>query len=575
MEKRFLLALVLCFLILMVYQSYMEKQQQRWKAQKEASEPEAQEEAATVAEPASEPGIGVSEEVLRETADRGASRLESFPGVPCQETVTVDTLLFQAIFCSESGRPMSWRLKRFYANKPCECGLLGLSGSGEETSKELGTGRDMWVERIHAMGPDEYPLGLEISTGEKRRWPLRERLVPDRSRLDLHAGDPPGRVSFVGQDARGREIRRTYTFHPDRYLVDLDIEMQASDPAIQQAGLGLKLTERIQEGAESRYTFAGFMGFVNGRLEKEKKLGSDDPRYYVGQISWAGFSDKYFLNSLVPVGNPVSSMNLVQLNPEPGEERRLFVSRLIYNIQPHVEAGRARFSYSLYVGPKDLDVLKASGHSLERSIDLGWFGFIAQPLLVVLKFFHRYTQNYGIAIILLTIIIKILFHPLTRRQYESMRELQKLQPKMQAIREKFKNDKEKMNKEVMDLYRTHKINPLGGCWPLLLQIPVFFALYKALLNSIELRHAPFAFWIQDLSEKDPCYITPIIMGLTMFLQQRMTPAAGDPSQQKMMMFMPVIFTFLFLNFPSGLVLYWLVNNVLTIGQQYISQKRQH
>jgi len=195
-------------------------------------------------------------------------------------------------------------------------------------------------------------------------------------------------------------------------------------------------------------------------------------------------------------------------------------------------------------------------------------------LLVVLKFFYQYTGNYGVAIIILTILIKILFHPLTRKQYESMREMQKIQPKMQAIREKFKNDKERMNREVMDLYRTHKINPLGGCWPMLLQIPVFFALYKALLNSIELRHAPFMLWIQDLSEKDPCYVTPIIMGVTMFLQQKMTPAAGDPNQQKMMMFMPIIFTFLFLSFPSGLVLYWLVNNILTIGQQFVSQRRQ-
>ena len=252
----------------------------------------------------------------------------------------------------------------------------------------------------------------------------------------------------------------------------------------------------------------------------------------------------------------------------------LLVSRLIYNIQEHLQGDRARFAYSLYIGPKDMDVLKRTGHFLEKSIDLGWFGFIAKPLLVILKFFYKYTHNYGIAIIILTILIKVLFHPLTKKQYESMRHMQKIQPKMKEIREKFKDDKERMNKEVMDLYRTHKINPLGGCWPMLLQIPVFFALYRALLSSIEMRHAPFAFWIQDLSAKDPCYITPIIMGATMFLQQKMTPAAGDPNQQKMMMFMPLIFMFMFMNFPSGLVLYWLVNNVLTIGQQFVSQKRQ-
>jgi YidC/Oxa1 family membrane protein insertase len=493
--------------------------------------------------------------------------------VACEEVI-VDTPLYQAIFCSRNGRPMHWRLKGYQLHKPCRCPVpIPIVGQGGH-EQAFESGEETWVERIHAQGPAEYPLALEITTGSDKRMLIHEELAPDRSHLELLKGDGPERITFLGTDSRGRQVKRVYTFSPDTYQVGLVVEVRGLEPALQQAGVGMRLNERIPEEAKSRYTFSGFMGFINDRLEKEKELKAGEARYYSGNVAWQGFSDKYFLTGLLPVENPVSSVSLAQLHGAGAGDQGLFVSRLIYNIQDHLQGDVARFTYSLYIGPKDLDVLRETGHFLEKSIDLGWFGFIAKPLLVVLKFFYRYTHNYGVAIIILTILIKILFHPLTRKQYESMREMQKIQPKMQAIREKFKNDKERMNREVMDLYRTHKINPLGGCWPMLLQIPVFFALYKALLNSIELRHAPFMLWIQDLSEKDPCYVTPIIMGLTMFLQQKMTPAAGDPNQQRIMMFMPIIFTFLFLSFPSGLVLYWLVNNVLTIGQQFVSQRRQ-
>jgi YidC/Oxa1 family membrane protein insertase len=167
----------------------------------------------------------------------------------------------------------------------------------------------------------------------------------------------------------------------------------------------------------------------------------------------------------------------------------------------------------------------------------------------------------------------VIFWPLGNKSYESMKKMQKLQPKMKELQEKYKTDRQKLSQETMALYRTHKINPMSGCLPMLIQIPVFFGLYKTLLYAIELRHSPFYWWIQDLSEKDPYYITPIIMGGTMWLQQKMTPVGGDPMQQKIMLWMPVIFTFLFLNFPSGLVIYWLFNNIISIGQQYYINKR--
>jgi YidC/Oxa1 family membrane protein insertase len=573
MEKRLLLSMVLCLLILLVYQSYVERQNKRWKAaHSEVVEGEGLHEA-----PADDParldpeGVDALQAPAEGLQEEEEGLGHASQDVRCEEVV-VDTPLYQAVFCSSNGRPMRWTLKNYQLYKPCECPVPGLRKVGPRDASN--GGGPAWVERVHVQGPEEYPLALEISTGRDKRIPIREALEPDRFRLDLNKGEQPARITFSGTDARGREVERVYTFAPDTYLVGLQVAIAGLEPALQQAGLAMRLTERIPEESRNRYTFSGFMAFIDESLEKEKELDAGEPLYFNGNVHWQGFSDKYFLTSLLPVDNPVSSVNLEQLRSADGQSPGLFISRLIYNIQPHLQGDTARFAYSLYIGPKDLDVLRDTGHFLEKSIDLGWFGFIAKPLLVVLKFFYRYTHNYGIAIIILTILIKILFHPLTRKQMESMRQMQKLQPKMQAIREKFKDDKERLNREVMDLYRTHKINPLGGCWPMLLQIPVFFALYKALLNSIELRHAPFMFWIQDLSEKDPCYITPIIMGATMFLQQKMTPVAGDPNQQKMMMFMPLIFTFMFLNFPSGLVLYWLVNNVLTIGQQFVSQRRQ-
>ena len=282
----------------------------------------------------------------------------------------------------------------------------------------------------------------------------------------------------------------------------------------------------------------------------------------------------YFLSAVLPgETNNVTVKGLLQKTvyrtaveePEnllaPGQEKELTVS--------------------YWLGPKDRTQLLAVSDQLAKSIDLGMFSIIAKGLLWLLEFFHKYVHNWGVAIILLTIVIKAVFWPLTAKSYASMEKMKKLQPMMTAIREKYKDNKELMNKEVMALYKTYGVNPASGCVPILIQLPVFFGLYQALLTSIELRHAPFIMylpftdklWLADLSAKDPYYITPVIMGLTMFLQQRMSPPATDPTQQKIMMFLPLIFTVLFLGFPSGLVIYWLVNNILSIFQQWLMMRK--
>jgi YidC/Oxa1 family membrane protein insertase len=261
-----------------------------------------------------------------------------------------------------------------------------------------------------------------------------------------------------------------------------------------------------------------------------------------------------------------------------------FFESIVTSPQFTVNPGQSvTVTHRLFVGPKDIDVLKEQGNSLEQSLDLGWFTVIAKPLMYTLKFFYKYVGNYGIAIIIITVILKALFFPLTHKSYKSMKGMQKIQPEMTKLREKYKDDRDAMNKAVMELYREHKVNPMGGCLPMVVQIPVFFALYKSLMFSIELRHAPFLLWITDLAGPDnlfgqllhiPFVIgpLPILMGISMFVQQKMTPSQMDPMQQKMMLALPVVFTFMFLSFPSGLVLYWLVNNVLTIGQQMYINK---
>jgi YidC/Oxa1 family membrane protein insertase len=236
-----------------------------------------------------------------------------------------------------------------------------------------------------------------------------------------------------------------------------------------------------------------------------------------------------------------------------------------------------------------LSILSEAGYDLKKVINFGWFDLLAKPCLWFMNKLYSVIPNYGIAIIIMTIIIKVLLWPLGSKSYKSMNEMKRIQPLMAGIREKYKDDKKKQNQEMMALYKTYKINPMGGCLPMLMQLPVFLALYNMLYTAIELRHAPFFGWINDLSAPDrlfnfdfsipfmqPPYGIPVltlIMGVSMFFQQKMSPPPGDPTQAKMMMFMPIVFTFIFINFSSGLVLYWLVNNLLSMGQQLYIQKK--
>jgi len=289
-------------------------------------------------------------------------------------------------------------------------------------------------------------------------------------------------------------------------------------------------------------------------------------------VQWAAYDEPFFVSALVPQDQTVH-VRLASSGP--------LVTESVISRPEQIAPGASHtYAYGIYYGPKQMKVLEAQKLGLESVIEYGWFDIIAKPLMVLLNWMYDVTHNYGLAIILLTVLIKLIFWPLSHKSYRSMKEMQKLQPKLAQLKEKYKGDTAKLNQEMLDLYRTYKVNPMGGCLPMVAQIPVFFALYRVLQYSIELRHAPFVGWINDLSAPDRLAVgfqvpyvgglpvLTLLMGVSMWLQQKMTPVTGDPAQAKMMQVLPIVFTFMFIYFPSGLVLYWLVNNVLSIGQQY-------
>lgn len=346
--------------------------------------------------------------------------------------------------------------------------------------------------------------------------------------------------------SEGHSIRRTYTLHNNDYGIDLKDEVSGLSSYWITIGKDFGIHEKDESVHFGPVVLkdADRMEFVAKKLT--------EPKNFKEGVKWIAQEDKYFFSSIVPK---------VQI-----EDSMVWSKNGDALVALKLPAGVS--NYFIYAGPKEHDTLKKYGVGLEHIVDFGFFSVLARPLFWLMKVFYDIFPNYGVAIIILTIIVRIPFIPLINKGHRSMKKLQDIQPRMAEIREKYKNNPQKMQKELMELYKRHKVNPMGGCLPMLLQIPVFFALYKVLLIAIELRGAPFVLWINDLSVKDPYYILPIIMGATMVIQQKMTPSTMDPAQQKIMMVMPIVFTLMFLTFPSGLVLYWLVNNVLSIAQQW-------
>jgi YidC/Oxa1 family membrane protein insertase len=369
-------------------------------------------------------------------------------------------------------------------------------------------------------------------------------------------------IKFFYKNSSGLEIFKEYTFYYDDYKIDVSIKTDGGAlPAGGSSYQVLWSPGLREDGNSDGYSYEGPTSFINSELVSDK-VDKGGQVYHEGDIGWVAIQNKYFMAAIIPVIK--ENLKAVVKTSDAGD--------LSAGLEYASASGKIDNRFILYAGPKGIDRLKTYNVSLEKIVNFGWFDFLARPLFKVLKLFYKYTHNYGIAIIILTVIIKLIFYPMSQKSFKSMQKMQKIQPELKIIQERYKNDRQKMSEELMRLYRENKINPIGGFLPVIIQIPVFVALYNVLMYSIELRQSPFIWWIKDLSEKDPYYITPILMGATMLIQQKMTPSGGDPMQAKVMLIMPVIFTFMFLNFPSGLVIYWLVNNVLSIGQQYLIYK---
>ena len=288
--------------------------------------------------------------------------------------------------------------------------------------------------------------------------------------------------------------------------------------------------------------------------------------------------EHYFLTAWIPYSNNKQEDSMVYTRAISANEacvgcEKTFLIGSVNNYKEIPSGLEESFVSQLYVGPKNQEELGNISESLVLTVDYGSLTFLAAPLFWILEKLYFFIGNWGWAIVFLTIIIKLLFFKLSETSYKSMAKMKKLNPRMQALKERFGEDKKKYSEALMKMYKEEKVNPLGGCLPILIQIPVFIALYWVLIESVEMRHAPFVAWIKDLSSADPFYILPVAMGVSMYIQQKLNPAPVDATQQKIFLAMPFIFTFLFATFPSGLVLYWLTNNILSIGQQYVINKR--
>jgi YidC/Oxa1 family membrane protein insertase len=471
--------------------------------------------------------------------------------------ITVKTKWYEAVFSERGGSLKSFKLTAYKERLR------------DKALKEL----------IQVQEAEQVPLQLEWI--KKTQPPLALAFFQaDRTSLELTPQQPQGVLTFRSVSDQGVTVIKTFTFSYDSYRIGLGLKVINGSSKPLDDNLALLFQNRFPKTDAAAAAFQGQLTLIDGKYEEKSVDKFDKESVLTGKIEWGALSDTYFMDALAPVENG----GIVSLKTSrPGPEQ-LLAAFILPPLNLPVGADKT-FQLALYFGPRDIGILKSLNLKLEKAVNFGFFDIVSKPLLWLLNFFYGYLHNYGWAIILLTILVKIVFWPLTHKSYKSMKDMQKLQPKMAKIREKHKDNREQMNQEMMALYKTYKVNPMGGCLPMVIQIPVFFALYSLLGYAIELRQAPFLLWINDLSAPDRLPIgVPIpyvgegipvltlLMGASMFIQQKMTPTTGDPTQAKVMLFLPVVFTFMFINFASGLVLYWLVNNVLSIGQQYYINK---
>lgn len=539
MEKRALLAIVLMFFVLLLYNMFVVP-----KRKAPAPPPEPQE-----------------EEVLQVADTVGAEPMRqpvevSLPAeqVPVKQ-IMVKTPLYTATFSNVGGVITSFKLQEYLS-------------SGDEP-----------VELV--AGSDSFPLGLALLMATGARIDLSQAsFTASAESLVIGATSEAG-LTFTLVTDEGLSVRKAYRFRGDSYAMDVEIALAGPGSEMVRAvefgwQSGLRTTEARRGDDLRNFAVVSLtgQGLVKDNLGKVKKR---EAIAVGGDIKWSGLKTKYFFAGIVPQGDSPVVTNAFATGGDA-------IGMVLEVDRDGTEPQR----FLVYVGPLDYETLKGLGSGLEKAVDFGWKWI--QPLSKLVFSFmlvvHRGVPNYGLVIILLSALTKVLFWPLTQKSFKSMRDMQKLQPELAALKEKYKDDAQRLNKAMMELYREHGVNPVGGCLPMLLQMPVFISLFNVLSKTIELRRAGFVWWINDLSAPDvvarlpfslpfignAVSVLPILMGIAMFLQQKMSTT--DPKQAAMTYLLPIVFTVMFFRFPSGLVLYWLVNNVLTIGHQYLMARAE-
>ena len=539
--RRIILAIVLSLGVLLLWQYVFVK-----KAPETAPPP--QPVAAQAAAPAPETETAGRPEAETAPAEERASDAAEALNAETEEEIIVSTSLYTARWTNKGGVLLSWKLHHHKNEKDEALELVPAAAEASGVQP---------LALLEALDPSRATIE------ELRSTPLNTALYEATGgNLSLKDGEK-GVLRFRYADGRGLEAEKTFTFTGGRYDVGAAVTVRRGGrPAdvriVWGPGCGnpseAELKQRFGAGAG-----ASFLAGTKVYRVEEKKYKPESSVFNF--LTWSAYDDNYFATIFLP---ETASGSASFLRFENGKTPFFFLA--------------ASAPRTIFIGPKEMGVLTALGSETKRVIRYGMFGFITEILFVSLRAIHKVVPNWGFAIIVLTILIKILFFPLTYSSSKSMARMADLQPKIKALRAKYKKAKtdieqrRQMNEEMMKLYKEHGVNPAGGCLPMLIQLPIFWGFFRMLTVAIELRHSPWILWIKDLSVHDPTYVTPILMGVTQFISQKMTPTSADPAQARMMLIMPVVMTLFFLNFQSGLVLYWLTSNVLQIGQQALMNR---
>jgi YidC/Oxa1 family membrane protein insertase len=527
MEKRLIVAIVLSILVLVAWQAFFVKSPEPVPPAEQAVQGQA------AVEPPSTGPAPVPEEKAAVAVPMDLSPVQG----GTEEEIGIDTPLYRAVWSSKGGVLKSWRLKKHRDEKK----------------------QDLELVPVQAASTGIYPFSIRTEDPAVAKAANSAFFKTTRGESALTAGQKT-EVKFEYSDGAGLKIEKTFVLTGGNYEVGVAVrawkdgrELEAG--VVWGPGIGNPSPAEIKQRFSSN---TGAAVLAAGKVIRADERKTKTDRTAFNFADWAAYEENYFAALFVL---------------EPGKGSAVFWKEVRDNVP--VFTLTVNRPTTAFIGPKDFDDLKDFGHNAKKIINFGFFGAIAEVLLVSIKYIHRFVPNWGLSIILMTFVIKIIFFPLTLSSTKSMAKMQELQPKIKALRSKYKKAKQDieqrrlMNEEMMKLYKEHGVNPAGGCLPLLIQLPVFWGVFRMLVVAVEFRHSPFALWITDLSVKDPYYITPIMMGVSQFIQTKMTPSTADPAQAKMMMLMPVVMTVFFLNFQSGLILYWLTTNVLQIAQQAI------